>query len=441
MSAQAGGAEARRVGEVFADFPFARNHLKACLGLFITFVIEAWVLMVIVYCGDSIRDEFNIDTTALGHLISAIFIGMGIGSLFWGRISNRIGRKAGLMWSLGLYGVVSLASAFAPDYTSLYVLRLLAGIPAVGIMVISVAWFVELLPVRLRGPATVILSAGWPVGMLLAIAQCYLMLDDGWRWIIAASSFTGLWALALWRWVPESPYWLAGAERQAQAREVLLHLSAGRVSVPEQQRLLVDPVANAGMLTVLRGRWFKLTAIQFLINFVFSWGYWGLQTWLPTLLQERGLSLPDSFGFIAISAVCMIPGYLSAAWATQRFGRKRAMVAYVTLAAVGGLIFALSHNLWLLYLGNFALVFFNQGAWGVWNTWMGELYDTRTRAPGYGWGILAQRITNIIAPIIIGMLVAAQAGFVLIIGFIDLFIVLTVVFALMLPETEGKPIE
>jgi len=440
MNIAPGWDNAQRVGEIFDDFPFTRNHLKACLGLFITFVIEAWVLMVIVYCGDSIRDEFKIDTKAQGHLISAIFIGMGIGSLFWGRISNRIGRKSGLMWSLGLYGMISMISAFAPDYTSLYVLRLLAGIPAVGLMVITVAWFVELLPVRLRGPATVILSAGWPVGMLLAIAQCYLMLDDGWRWIIAMSSLLGLWALVLWRWVPESPYWLAGADRQQQARKVLFDLSGGQVNVPKQQRLLVEPVANAGMLTVLRGRWFKLTAIQFLINFVFSWGYWGLQTWLPTLLQERGLSLPDSFGFIAISAVCMIPGYLSAAWATQRFGRKRTMAAYVTLAAVAGLVFALSHSLWLLYLGNFALVFFNQGAWGVWNTWMGELYDTRTRAPGYGWGTLAQRITNIVAPIIIGMLVAAQAGFVVIIGMIDLFIALTVVLVLMLPETEGKPI-
>jgi len=441
MSTAMDAGNTRRVGEIFEAFPFTRSHVKACLGLFVTFVIEACVLMVIVYCGDSIRADFGIDTVKQGHLISAIFIGMGIGALFWGRISNRIGRKPGLIWSLGLYGAVSLLSAFAPDYLSLYVLRLLSGIAAVGIMVITVAWFVELLPVRLRGTATVILSAGWPVGMLCAIALSHLMMDYGWRWIIGLSSLSGLWAFMLWRWVPESPYWLAGAERQKEAREVLFDLSGGQVKIAQSQRLLVDPVAHIGMMAVIRGPYFKVTLIQFLINFVFSWGYWGLQTWLPTLLQERGLSLPDSFGFIAISAVCMIPGYLSAAWATHRFGRKRAMVAYVTLAAVSGLVFALSHNLPLLYLSNFALVFFNQGAWGVWNTWMGELYDTKTRAPGYGWGILAQRITNIIAPIIIGMLVAAQAGFVVIISFIDFFIALTVVLALILPETEGKVIE
>jgi len=432
---------ARSVGEIFEHLPFTGEHLKVGVLLFITFVIEAWVLMVIVYCGDSIRSEFAIDTVKLGHLISAIFIGMGIGSLFWGKISNRIGRKQTLIWSLALYGVISMASAFAADYVSLYALRLLAGMAAVGIMVVIIVYFVELLPVRLRGPATVILSAGWPVGMLIAIAFSHLLMDQGWRWIIAVSSLAGLWALAIWRLMPESPYWLAGTGRQTQARAVLQRLGGGQLSVPETLILQVEPVEHAGIMDVLSAPYLRITVIQFLINFLFSWGYWGLQTWLPTLLQERGLSLPGSYGFIALSAAFMIPGYLSAGWATRRFGRKPVMVTYVTLAAISGLVFALSYNLLLLYLSNFAMSFFNQGAWGVWNTWKSELYDTRTRTPGYSLAILAQRITNIIAPIVIGMLVAAGAGFMLIIGFIDLFIALTVILALMLPETEGKRIE
>jgi len=440
MSSQA-APSTRSVGEIFEHLPFTGEHIKVGLLLFTTFVIEAWVLMAIVYCGDSIRSEFAIDTVALGHLISAIFIGMGIGSLFWGKISNRIGRKRSLIWSLGLYGVISMASAFAPDYATLYALRLVAGMAAVGIMVVIIVYFVELLPMRLRGPATVLLSAGWPVGMLVAIAFSHLLADFGWRWMIGMSSFAGLWALVIWRLMPESPYWLAGSQRQAQARAVLQRLSKGQLMVPEHQRLQVEAVEHAGIMDVLRGSYLRITIIQFLINFLFSWGYWGLQTWLPTLLQERGLSLPGSYGFIALSAACMIPGYLSAGWATRRFGRKPVMVTYVTLAAISGLVFALSHNLLLLYLSNFAMSFFNQGAWGVWNTWKSELYDTRTRTPGYSLAILAQRITNIIAPIVIGMLVAAGAGFMLIIGFIDLFIALTVILALMLPETEGRRIE
>ena len=71
----------------------------------------------------------------------------------------------------------------------------------------------------------------------------------------------------------------------------------------------------------------------------------------------------------------------------------------------------------MLYLSNFALAFFSLGAWGVWGTWIAELYPTRQRTIGYGWAILAQRVANILAPSVIGML------------------------ALLIPETEGKTLE
>lgn len=436
--AQAGGEVS--VGQVFEDFPFTRAHVKACLCLFFTFVIDAWESMVIVYCSDSIRRDLDIGPVALGNLIGAIFIGMALGALFWGRLSNRIGRKPALVWSLALYGVISMASAFAPDYASLYVLRLLAGFVVIGTGVITFPYFEELLPVRLRGAATVFLSAGWPVGVLIALAVSHAWSEHGWRWVIGISSLGGLWALVVWKVMPESPYWLAGSGRQREAREVLRRLGGPGLALPEGS-LHVDAVSRVPVLEVLRSPLLRLTLLQCLLNFAFAWGYWGLQTWLPTLLQQRGLDLPQSYGFIAISALCMIPGYLSAAWATHRYGRKWVMVFYVAMATLCGFLFAASGDMAMLYASNFAMVFFSQGAWGVWNTWMVELYDTRVRTIGYGWGVVAQRLSNILAPIVIGFLVAAGSGFVAIVTFINAFMAVTVMVALLLPETEGHRLE
>lgn len=438
MNVQAPAERGFTVGEVFEDFPFTREHVKACLCLFFTFVIEAWEAMVIVYSSDSIRHDLRIGPVALGNLIGAIFIGMALGAVFWGRLSNRIGRKRSVIWSLSLYGVISMISAFAPDYGSLYALRLLAGLAVVGIMVVTFPYFEELLPVRLRGAATVFLSAGWPLGILVALAVCQVWMAHGWRWIIAVSSLGGLWALLIWRLVPESPYWLAAVGRREDARAVLQRLGGAGVVLPPAAQLRVEPVERTGVWEVLRGSHFQLTALQCMLNFAFAWGYWGLQTWLPTLLQERGLDLPTSYGFIALSAFFMIPGYLSAAWATHRFGRKWVMVTYVGLSTMAGFAFAASPNLPVLYASNFAMVFFSQGAWGVWNTWMCEFYDTRLRTLGYSWGIVAQRLSNILAPIAIGFLVASGAGFMTITTFINLFMVASVVMALLLPETEGR---
>lgn len=428
------------VGVVFEQLPFTRAHVKAYLCLFVTFVIDAWESMVIVYCSDSISKDLGLGPVALGNLIGAIFIGMALGALLWGRLSNRIGRKQALMWSLGLYAVMSMASAFAPDYATLYALRLVSGFMVVGTGVITFPYFEELLPMKLRGAATVTLSAGWPIGVLIALAISHVGAAHGWRWVIGISSLAGLWALVVWRVLPESPYWLAGSGRQQQVREVLRQLGGPTLVLPDGL-LRVGPVERVPVLDALRHPLLRLTLLQCMLNFAFSWGYWGLQTWLPTLLQQRGLNLPESYGFIALSALCMIPGYLSAAWATHRYGRKWVMVFYVGMSTVCGFLFAASASMPMLYVSNFAMVFFSQGAWGVWNTWMVELYDTRVRTIGYGWGVLAQRLSNILAPIVIGLLVAGGVGFVGITTFINLFMVATVASALLLQETEGQRLE
>lgn len=426
------------VGQVFETLPLTIEHLKSCLALFFVFVIEAWEMMIIVYTSPLIAKDFKLGPLDVGNLIGAIFVGMAVGSILWSPIFDRIGRKKTIISSLVLYGVLSILSVLSPDYATLYVLRLLSGVVAAGMLVVTFPYFEELLPLRARGPFTVYLAAGWPVGMLLALGATIWLMPLGWRWVIGFSSFAALWALVVAWAVPESPYWLAGTGRQEQARAVISRLSRGATVISPQCHLQVEEVKGGVWRDLLSGRVLSVTLLQIAINFAFAWGYWGLQTWLPTLLQQRGLSLPQSYGFIAISALCMIPGYMSASYLTGKLGRKKVMIAYVALSAIAGYAFANVQTMPALYASNFALAFFSLGAWGVWDTWVGELYSTRLRTVGYSWAVLAQRLANIAAPSIIGVLVARGSSFNMTTTFIDLFLVATVVMAVFVPETEGK---
>ncbi|WP_340141226.1 MFS transporter [Pseudomonas poae] len=334
--------------------------------------------------------------------------------------------------------MISLASAFAPDYISLYALRLLSGVAVVGMMVVIFAHYQELLPVRHRGSLTVYLASGWPIGMLLALGATVWLMPWGWRAIIVLSSLGSVWALVIAYWVPESPYWLARVGRQAQARKVIERLSRGAVRVPEDCQLRVDQTTQGRQRDLFTSPMLKISTLQILVNFTFSWGYWGLQTWLPTLLQQRGLSLPQSYGFIALSAVCMIPGYMAASWLTHRLGRKKVLIAFISAAVLAGYGFANSQSLETLYLSNFALAFFSLGAWGVWGTWVSELYPTPLRTLGYGWAIFAQRVANILAPSLIGALVAYGASFNVTTTLINAFMLVSVLLVVFIPETEGE---
>ncbi|MFI1330757.1 MFS transporter [Streptomyces sp. NPDC020845] len=444
----------RPVGYWFEDMPFRRAHLLAAIALFMAFVIESWEQLALIYVSGDLGSAFGIDEGRIGWALSAVALGMIPGSLVWGPLSDRTGRRNVCLWSLAAYGVIALISAFSPNFTILMVTRFLSGLALAGIYTVTFPYFLELLPSRLRGRAAVYLSIGWPIGVLLAVGVTQLVGGLGWHVVAMASALAGIWVFAIRAWVPESPYWLAERGRHEEAAAVLRRLGA---AVPEGTVFAAADAAEGAdaadgdgagergrpgqPLDLFRGRLLRLTVLMLVVNFTFNWGYWGLQTWLPTLLQDKGLSMSASLGFVALSAVCMIPGYVSASLLTGRFGRKKVFLPYVALAAVSGVAFAYADNLTEMYIANFALSFFCLGAWGVWNTWNGEFYPTSLRATGYAWATAAQLGATSLAPSVVGYLLARATGYTSTILFIMAFLAVALVGAVTLPETEGKELE
>lgn len=425
------------IGAAFDRMPFTRRHVLIALALFIAFVIESWEQLALIYVSDDLGASFQIDQGSIGLVLSAVALGMIPGALVWGPLSDRIGRRPTCFWSLLAYGVFALASAFSPNLATLVSLRVLSGLALAGVYTVTFPYFLELLPTKSRGRAAVYLSIGWPIGMLAAIGASVLLGDLGWHVVVLASAAAGLWAFAIRAWVPESPYWLASRGRQEEARAVLRTLGS-----PDAEATFTVSTERAGNpLGLFRGKLRKITVLMLLLNFAFNWGYWGLQTWLPTLLQEKGLSLDASLGFAAVSALMMIPGYISASLLTARFGRKKIFLVYVVAAALGGLYFATASTTFALYTGNFVLSFFSLGAWGVWNTWNGEFYPTALRGTGYSWATASQLVATTVAPSAVGALLAHATGFTPTMLVINAFMVVTALLAIPLPETEGRGLE
>jgi MFS transporter, putative metabolite:H+ symporter len=429
---------ALQVGVLFESMPLTFRHLLAGVALFFLVALDAWEMMIIVYTAPLIAADFKLSPGQLGSLIGAMFIGIGLGAFIWGPICDRLGRRRSILLSLVLYGVLSFLSAFSPSFPALYVARMVAGFALAGVMVTTFPLFEELLPVSVRGKFTVYLSVGWPVGMLLALGTTVLFSHWGWRVVLGVSSLAALWSLVIKLWVPESPYWLVGVGRQQEAKTIISRLSSGRVTIPAAQELAVEEGPAGAIFEVFKTDMLRVTLLQVAVNFTFNWGYWGLQTWLPTLLQQRGFSLPQSYGFIATSALCMIPGYVAASYFTGRYGRKWIMFAFVGASALAGFAFGNAPSHLLLYVFNFLLAVFSMGASGIWNTWSAEFYPTRIRVVGYGWGLTAGRVASIAAPSVIGFVIAGSSSFNATVMFINAFLIATAALVLFLPETEGQ---
>lgn len=433
------------VGSLFENMPLTKKHKFVGMALFVAFVIEAWEMMIIIMISGAIAADFSLTPVQVGSLIGSIFLGMIPGTYIGGIVGDKIGRKKAITYSLFLYGIVSLISAFSPNYEVLYTFRLLSGVSLGGVLACIFPYYEEMLPVKHRGKGAVHLSAGWPIGTLIAIALTSLLLDldgviGGWRAIIFISSLAGLWGFVIAK-IPESPYWLAGKGRTAEAKKVIHELSEGETKISDDTELSVYKVKQGSFLEIFKGKMLTTTVLQTIVNFSFSFGYWGLYTWIPTLLSQKGLSLGQSMGFLALSAVAQIPGYLVSAQLTSKYGRKKVMFGFVLFAAIFGFAFAYSSNVTQLYIFNFGLAFFSLGAWGVWNTWFGEIYPTNVRGVGYSWGAAGQRWANTIAPSLIGFVIGLGWVFGATVSFIQIFMVITLITILFIRETEGKILE
>ncbi|MGP4014827.1 MFS transporter [Saccharopolyspora sp. 5N708] len=435
--ADVGRSSARgSVGQVFDEMSVGRAHVVAGSVLFIAFVVEAWEQVGLVYVSDGIAAEFGVGDAQLGWALSAVAFGMVPGALLWGGFIDKLGRRKVAVASLLVYAALALLAALSPSFWAFLVLRFLSGVAFAGVYTVTFPYFLELLPTRWRGQGAVALSIGFPVGTLLCIGVSQTLGAVSWRAVAVVAALAGLWAFAILRWAPESPYWLAKQQRHAEAAQVLRRLGG---AVAADARFAVDDSGPSGDIrSLFSGGVRRRFLLLLVVSFTFSWGYWGLQTWLPVLLQGKGLSVSDALWFVAVTQLVSVPGYLLAAWLTRRFGRKSIFLAFVFASAAGGALFGFATGAVQMYTGNLILAFFSLGAWGIWNTWSGEALPTGLRGIGYSWVTAAILLANTVSVPVIGALMDGGVASSLTIGSIMVFLVIALLSAIPIQETEGR---
>lgn len=231
------------------------------------------------------------------------------------------------------------------------VLRLLAGFGLGGALPLDFSLTAELLPRRNRGRHLVLLESFWAVGTVTIAALAFALVSTvGWRPLLASSALAALLVLWIRLRVPESPRYLLRAGRPEEARAVLARV-AERNDAELPQGELVPPPASEGAsgLTALwtRAPW-RTTLMLWAAWFAIGLAYYGLFVYLPTIFVDRGLSFVQTYGYTFILALAQIPGYLSAAWLVERWGRRRTLVSYLAASAAFSLLFAFADLLALV---------------------------------------------------------------------------------------------
>jgi AAHS family 4-hydroxybenzoate transporter-like MFS transporter len=360
---------------------------------FMIALFDGFDTQAIAFTGPAILAAFDLQAGALAPILTAGIVGMTVGAMTLGLIGDRIGRRPAIMLGLALFGLSTLATAWATDTTHILVLRFIAGLGMGGCTPVLLALAAEYGPARLRGAIMTGVLLGLPAGAMLGGLLAARMLPViGWEGIFVVGGLAPLALLAVTALIlPESLYFKAtrrDPDSQRYIARVLSMISSRKLGADARFTVPEESVAKASVKALFSGgHGGKTVAIWsvYLLNWV---AWFMLLSWLPTVLKAAGLPAAQApMGTVIVNAVfivCAIPlSFLLPRVNTRRL--LGAMFALGIAVAIG-----------LSYAGdNWTLVFILVGAAGLGiggqqialNYLIVGAYPTALRATAAGWAI------------------------------------------------------
>jgi AAHS family benzoate transporter-like MFS transporter len=349
----------------------------------------------------------------VGVIGSYAIIGMLIGALLAGTVTDIIGRRKALLVCVTWFSIFTAACGIAPSPELFGLFRFLAGIGLGGLIPVATALTLEYAPGHRRNITYTAMMASYNVGGLLAAGLAILLIPAfGWRvmFLIALVPLFVIVPLGL-MYLPESISFLLAQGRRGEAEAL-----SGRFGVPLQEVARTvekeeETAVHGGKLHALKtilSRLFFLRSVAFWVASFFGLMLiYGLSTWLPGVMTEAGYSVGSALSFLLLFNVGAIIGNLVAGGLADRFGTKLVCGLFFSIAAVGIALLSVKMPIVLIYLlaglagaGVFA-------AMVLVYSYIGQYYPASSRATALGWAAGVGRTGAILGPIIGGLLVGA----------------------------------
>ncbi|KAJ4462912.1 putative Synaptic vesicle 2-related protein [Paratrimastix pyriformis] len=309
---------------------FGRFQILSMMMCGFCWCVDTMEVMALTFLLVQLRLEWGLSPFEESALPAAIFVGVFIGNIFFGWLSDRLGRRYGYLLTCVLVSGFGLASAFAQNTWQITLFRALEGV-GLGGSVVGFSLISELLPVRVRGKALQFFEFFSTGGALIEAGLAWAFLPImSWRYFLLITVGLMVVNLCMWPFLPESPRFYVLTGRPEKARKVLERIARmNRKQLPAGQ-LICPRVAHRARPTDLfaKGMW-RTTVSMWLIWFIDTFVYYGFMILTPDYFQ---LEAKDSnYLMIFVTTAAEVPGLLAAALLVDRLGRKRSLALYFAL--------------------------------------------------------------------------------------------------------------
>ena len=425
--------------------PVGKFHYTLLWVIGLGWMFDAMDTGLISFILTKMATEWSLSPTEKGWVVSIGFVGMAIGAVCSGALADRWGRRNVFAVTLVTYSIATALCAFAPNLTWLLVFRFIVGLGLGGQLPVAVTLVSEYIPAQVRGRFIVLLESFWGLGWLVAALVSYFVIPSyGWHVAFLIGGLPALYVFMILKKVPESVPYLINRGRIEEAHALVQKLER-ECGVEVIQQIEVKPVAakqSVSFSQLWSNPFVKRTLMLWLIWFGIVYSYYGIFTWLPSLLVKQGYSIVQSFEYVLVMILAQLPGYIAAAWLVEKLGRKWTLAGFIGLCAVSAYFFGQANTVTLIMFWGCLMSFFNLGAWGVLYTYTPEQYPTNIRAFGSGWASAIGRMGGIVAPLVVTQMMVQSNGFNhVFMMFTAVLLAVALVILVLGEETKGKTLE
>ncbi|MGI9075538.1 MAG: MFS transporter [Bryobacteraceae bacterium] len=328
---------------------------------YLGWTLDAFDFFIVVFLVNTLASQFGVSKAAIIWTITATLAMRPVGAVLFGILADRYGRRKPLIANIVFFSLMELLSGFAPNYRTFLVLRILFGIGMGGEWGLGASLAMESTPQRRRGLISGFLQSGYSTGYLLAAFAALLVLPTfGWRAMFWAGGAPALLAFYITWKVNETEAW-----KQHRAPGIRAIIAAA---------------------LAFRKTFLYLVLIMTLMPALSH----GTQDLYPDFLKSAHGFSGATVSYIAMFYnVGAIVGGILFGHLSERWGRRRSMVAALIVALLVIPVWAFGSSLLALALGAFAMQVGVQGAWGVIPAHLNELSPDAIRGlvPGFAYQI------------------------------------------------------
>ena len=379
-----------------------------------------WCALIIIFDGydlviygvvlPSLMAEWGLSAVQAGALGSCALVGMMAGALFFGSLSDRIGRRKTIMTCVLLFSGVTALNGLATSPETFALCRFVAGLGIGGVMPNVVALMNEYAPGKMRSTLVAIMFSGYSLGGMLSAGLGMLFIPQwGWQAVFYVAVIPLLLLPLLIHQLPESMDFLLRSGKAERAKVLLAQATSDYLPEHDDQLSLV--ATRAGKVSIR-----EIFSEGRVVNTLTLWAaffccllmVYALSSWLPKLMSSAGYGLNSSLAFLLVLNSGAIIGAIVGGWLGDRVGIAKVLLCFFACGALSLSLLALKAPVAVLYLLIAVAGASTIGTQILANACAVQYYPPHIRSTGLGWAMGIGRLGAIVGPVLGGVLHGAN---------------------------------